>query len=918
MSARTGARGRWLVAGAALLAHVLAAAAGAAPPTVTAVELISSHRLPEERVRGAIGDLAGKPLSRDAVRASLERLWALGLFAAIRVDERAEPDGVRLSYELAVRPLVRRIRWEGVAGLDAAELAGAAGLATGEEASEERLAQVRRDLLARYRREGFFAARVDLRVDPVADGNERDVTVVLDAGERARVGDVRVSGDTGLTPEEVSRGLALREGRPYRDRLVRDATGALEERLRREGFYEARVTAGAPDWHPETNRVDLDVRVAAGPRLRVEFDGRAAVPEAALRSRLTLSTSGVADAFEQEASARELEAVYRERGYAFARVEPEEARDGDRRVITFHVHEGPRVTVESVGFTGNRAVPSDRLAKMIETAPPGLLGRGFFRQDVVERDVRVVLAFLRAQGYPEAAVGPADVSFSEDRRRARVLIPVAEGPRLTVGAVNIEGERAVGSREIRAALPFKPGDPWIQARAEDGQRAIERLYAGRGHHAAIARLETSRRDATVDVSYRIEEGEPTRIGRILVRGLVLTRDDIVRRDLPFHPGDPLVPDRLLEGQRRLSELPAFAAVSVEPLRPPPAPFADVDVTVQERQPWHLDFGLGYGNKDGVRGFLELGHDNLFGTGSSASIRQRVSGGGQSIGFSERTDALGRVPWILGTPWWLDVDLFQEWSEQLGYDLGRYGLWAGIHRDLFPERIKGLRGDLWYRLESARYSNVDPTLAEADVTPGRELIASLTPILTLDRRDEPLDPKRGSLHRVSLETASAVLGSGISFLKARLETSWFLDWLSPTVLVVAGRVGLATTLADTPALPIQDRFFAGGATTVRGFREDRLGPLDARGNPTGGNGLAILNLEWRFPIWRWIGGTLFVDTGAVTPEVRDLRFDAFRTGAGGGIRITTPVGPVRVDVGYALQPIPGESRTQVYVTVGNPF
>jgi outer membrane protein assembly factor BamA len=388
--------------------------------------------------------------------------------------------------------------------------------------------------------------------------------------------------------------------------------------------------------------------------------------------------------------------------------------------------------------------------------------------------------------------------------------------------------------------------------------------------------------------------------------------------LPFRSGDVLLPDKLLDGQRRLGEFPAFDAVSVDPLRPPPNPFADVEVTLRERKPWHLDFGLGYSNAEGVRGFIEFGHDDVFGTGASLSVRQRLTAGGDSTRWSERTDVLGRVPFILGSPWWLDADVFQESSAQLGYDLSHAGVWLDGHRDLFPERIKGLRGDLRYRLESVRYSNVDPSLAASDVTTGRQFIVSVTPMLTLDRRDEPLDPTRGSFHQISVEIGPRFLGGDVQFVKGWLESRWFFKWPPPTVIAMAGRLGLASPYGDTPALTIRDRFFAGGATTVRGFRQDRLGPLDAQGNPTGGNASAILNLEWRFPIWRWFGGALFVDTGTVTPEVSDLKLDALRTGAGGGLRIKTPVGPIRFDVGYALQPVPGESRTQFYVTVGNPF
>jgi outer membrane protein insertion porin family len=890
----------------------------AAPPVVTGIDLVSPHRLPEERVRGAIGDLAGKPLARAAVRASLERLWALGLFEAISVDEVPDAAGVRLAYRMTRRPLVRSLRWEGETGLDLADVAASAGLAIGDEASPDTLDRMRRSLIARYRREGFLGAKVVARADEVGETNERDVTVTLDAGERARLGDVDFVGEPGLTAPELAKLSRLREGAAYRDLLVRDGARAIEDHLRAEGYYEARATPREPRWYPETNRVDLEVEVRRGPRFQVEFRGRSALSEKTLRSQLTFAHAGRADEFEEQASARQIEAAYREQGYHFAQVTAVPPTGDGGHVLGFEIEEGPRVRVESVTFTGNLTEPDAKLAKLIETAPPGLFRRGLFRAEALDRDVRVLLAHLRAQGYPDATVGPTEIAFSEDRTQVRVTIPVTEGPRLRVASVTVQGASVVTQAQLVAASVLKPGDAWDAERARAGQRAMERLYAGHAHHGATVALESRRGDAGVELTYRVEEGAPTRIGRILVRGLALTRESVIRRDLPFREGDLLSTERLLEGQRRLGELPAFASVSIDPLRPPPAPFADVEVSIRERKPWHLDFGVGYGTEDGGRGFVEIGHDNVFGTAASVSLRQRVSAGGQSIGFAQRTDALGRIPWILGTPWWGEVNPFQGSAERIGYDVAEVGLRLGAHRDLFPGWVKGLRGELRYRIESIRYSNVDPTLAEADVTEGTEIVSSVSPILTLDRRDEPLDPRRGSFHRVSVEVGSGVIGSDIDFLKTRLETRWFLPWLAPVTIVVAARLGLAEPYAGSPALAIQDRFYAGGASTVRGYREDRIGPLDSKGNPVGGNGLAIFNLETRFPIWRWLGGTVFVDTGAVTPRVEDLWSGPFHTGVGGGLRIKTPVGPVRVDVGYALTPIPGESRAQVHVTVGNPF
>ena len=896
-----------------------ARAQAGARTVVTAVDLIASAGVPESLVRSAIGELVGRPRSRHAVRESLERLWALGLFADILVEEIDAPEGIRLRYHLTPRPLVRRIAWQGDAGLDLGQLVAAASLALGDEASPGRLARAREDLLALYRREGYLDAQVEIQSMPVPGEAGQDVTVVLSAGVPVRLERVHLEGSLGLPEKTVTEALGLGVGDRYREPAVRERVRALEERLRREGFFEARVTGRPPVRVAGTQRVELTIDVRAGRRYVVTFAGRRALKESALRDRLTLPDSGMVDEFEVEASARQLEALYREQGYAFARVTGTLDGAADPPAIGFLVTEGPEVRVASVTFRGNTALAAKQLRAAITTRPSGVLEKGPFRQDVLDRDVAALQAFARAQGFADATVGPAEVRFERGQTRAHIVIPVVEGPRVRVGHVDVEGQTLFATPELLAVIPIVPGDPWNPARIEEGRRGVERLYARRGYHGATADAEVTRRDREVSVIYRIAEGSQTRIGRILVRGLAVTKEETVRRQLGFEPGDVFDPERLAAARRRLERPPAFATADVGPPRPPPAPFADVEVLLAEQKPWRFELGVGYDTAVGVSGYLELSHDNLFGTARSAGIRIKEAIGGEAIQRLDHVDLIYREPWIPGTPWQGQIELYGERSDNLGYDLERVGFLAWIGDDLLNPRGTRIFGtQLRYRLEAARVSDVSPDLQAQGIEPGTDRIGSLTPVGMWDFRDDRFNPHRGSLHRASLEAAHPALGGNVEFAKAELSTSWFFSWLPPTVFAVSGRLGLATPFGGTQSLPIGDRFFTGGSTSVRGFPENRLGPLDAAGNPVGGEALAVLSAEWRFPLWRWVSGAAFIDSGTVTPEVGDLSFSAFKSGAGAGLRVATPVGPIRFDAAYALQPIPDEDRLQLYLTVGFPF
>ena len=915
-----------LTASAAVLIPAAVPANTPPAPMVTAVEVVTPHELLGPPPSQFLRDLPGLPLSRARVRESLDRLWALGIFESVEVDMVPEPGGVRLRYRLSRRPHLESLDWTGDLGLDAADLAAAAALALGGPADPARLERARTDVLARLRREGYRAAdaRLDVRENPVTNG--RAVTFVVAAGKEAYVGRVEFTGLARADEKSLRKALGLSEGDVLRERPYRDGLRAVDEELQAQGFFEARVTPEQSTWDPVGNRVDLTLRVVEGPLTLVKFVGRHELEDKLLRERLTLAEAPVVDEVEVRASAEQVARAYQEEGFHFVSVTGALAGDAMTRIVTFEIDEGPRVTVESITFDGAAAMPPARLREQMQTRRPGVIPfgafRGLFVEEQLTRDVQSLRQYLRTQGFAAAEVGPARTTFSDDRTRAQIVISVVEGPRKSVAGVVVIGNQVVPVDRIHQAIGFRAGDPWDGTRAADARRRIEQLYQRRGYRGTSVTLTTAETFGGVQATYAVQEGELTRVGQILISGLTVTRPDIVRRELSFKPGDPLTAVDLAEARRRLDASRLFDRVDVEAQGDANAPFRDVAIMLREAKPWRVEFGAGYSTDEGFRGFVTLGHDNLFGTGRSIALRERVSQKG------DRTELEYREPWIFGTEFQGEAIAFYERKLEIGYTSQRMGTNLTAQRELFRQFFRPeeptdhpplLRGGLRYRLERFRRYDIDPDLLADDGIQQRDdLVTSLMPFLALELRDQPADPKHGSFHYVSFEVGTTALGGEVDFVKFQLEDSFFFSWPPSTVLALSSRIGLAAPYGRSDALVIEDRFKAGGSTTIRGYRLDKVGPLDASGNPLGGNLRILFNFEWRFPIYRWLGGVAFFDVGAVTPEVQDFSLSEFYPGVGGGLRITTPIGPIRLDVGYGLRQIRNDDRIQVYLTIGHAF
>jgi outer membrane protein insertion porin family len=895
-------------------------------PTVVAVEVISPHRTIGPQPEQALADLVGRPLSRARVRESLDRLWALGVFDRVEVEMVPEGDGVRLRYLVSRRPRVERVDWTGDLGLDAADLAASAALAIGGPAEPERLERARADVIARLRREGYLGANVwvDARENPETNG--RVVTFVVAAGFEAYVGKVQIDGLARAEEKPLRKALGFSEGDVFRERPYREGLRAFDEELRKQGFFEARMTPRQSTFDPALNRVDVTLEVVEGPKTIVEFVGRDALKESELREKLTFGEAPVLDDIEVRASAEQLARAYREAGYHFVEVTGTLGGDAATHHVRFDIKEGPRVTVERIDFDGLTLMTPDKLRDQMQTRPAGLIPFGIFRGLYVEeqltRDMQVVRQYLRTQGFAAAEVGPPRTSFSDDQTHARIVIPIVEGPRTRVVGVVVTGTKLVPLDLVRKAIGFRAGDPWDGTRAEESRRKIEQLYQRRGFRGTTVSLTSAETPAGFQATYAVQEGQVTRVGQILVSGLTATKLDIVMREMPFKYGDPLTAVDLAEARRRLDATRLFDRVDVEAQGDPEAPYRDVAVTLREAKPWRLEFGGGYDTDEGFRGFVTIGYDNLFGTGRSIALRERVSQKGN------RTELQYREPWIFGTEWQAEAVGFWQSTQEIGYVSDGLGMTFTVQRELLRELFRpeeptdhpgSLRAGFRYRLQQYRRHDIDPELLQpGGIEERNDLVTSVMPSLALELRDLPSDPRRGSYHYTSFEFGTTALGGTVDFVKFRLEDSFFFPWPPPTVLALSSRLGLAAPYGVSNALVIEDRFKAGGSTTVRGYKLDKVGPLDAAGDPLGGNFQLIFNIEWRFPIYRWLGGVTFFDAGAVTPKIKDFSLNDFYPGVGGGLRITTPIGPIRLDVGYALRQVEHDNRIQVYLTIGQAF
>jgi outer membrane protein assembly factor BamA len=636
--------------------------------------------------------------------------------------------------------------------------------------------------------------------------------------------------------------------------------------------------------------------------------------------------------------------------------------------------DGTGVEVKDFSFSGNKGVTADQLKSVLATSESAFLPWGnkqYFSREEFDADLKRIVAFYRDRGYPEARVRSFDVKLSDDQKSVKIAVAIEEGEPIRVERVVLQGLDVIPEahrRELETRLPLKAGAPLDRALAQASREAaIDEL---KDHGYPNPKVDVTEVNGASDrsriVTYAADPGRVAYVGRIEIQGTSSVNQRIVRRQLTFRPGQLFEQSKLRESQRRLYAMELFNFVNIEASATPangdpaanaptsattanaattagPASGIEADriptrVTVTEGKHRKVNFGFGYGTEEKVRGEVDWRHVNFFGGARTAGVFARYSAIDRGVRLNLRQ------PYFFHPRFSLGMSAQSWYSDEPAYQLTTTGGRVTIARESSRSRsvLAGRQATtvaLTYANEWEDYKISDEALADPtfrddlialgldpETGEGQGRLSALLFDLGRNTTDSLLDAKRGYVATAHFESAGQWLGGDFDYRELSAEGRYYQSFGKRFIVAVRARAGAIDSSGDEDELvPFFKRYFLGGATNLRGWGRYEVSPL-SDGVPVGGLTFANFSTELRVPIVGNFGAVLFLDGGNVWSDPWDFNFNDMRYDAGPGLRYNTPIGPVRLDVGWQLNPIPGlivngepQSRPlRIHFSIGQAF
>jgi len=719
------------------------------------------------------------------------------------------------------------------------------------------------------------------------------------------VQDIAVEGNRRIEAGVILGRIQTKIGDPF-------SPGVLREDVRSIfglGFFE--------DVQVRTEEFEGGVRVifvvVERPLLRdVAFEGNRALKADDLRDKAALRIGVLYNPVEVQRAVDAIRAAYEEEGFLGVAIQPrtEPTPEGDLRVV-FRIDEGRKIYIDRIVIEGNRALTERQIKAVMATKERILWILPFSKvqRKVFEDDAERILNLYADHGYIQARIEAHEVLPDLARGTVTLRTRIVEGVQFRVGTVAIQGTEVLKEEEVRALVRLKPGEVFNRSLVRESVRAITDRYSaiGRARAEVTPAVDVQPETQRVNLTLSVREGGEVYVERINITGNTKSSEKVLRRELRVAEGELFTYQKLVRSRQRLFNLGFFDEVNVNVVPGSTPDRVVVNIDVKERATGLFSIGAGYSSLDNLFATIDITQRNLFGRGQEVFLRFRIGSRSQLalLGFTE--------PYLFDIPLRAGFDVYDRAREFNDFNEDRLG---GDLRASYPlgefTTVSGV-----YRLESVKISDVAADASEdLKREEGRRLNSVVEFTLARDTRDNVFEPTRGSRNSIGLDVAG--LGGDTHFLRVVGESAWYyplpvFNW----VLGVRGMAGVIEPLADDE-VPIFERFFLGGANTLRGQRTRSVGPRDARGAVIGGDKELLFSTELLIPVFPRFRIAFFFDAGNAYGFGKAFDPTDLRLGAGAGLRVFSPIGPLRLDYGVNLDRKPGEAAGQIHFTVGSPF
>ncbi|HZY64236.1 MAG TPA: POTRA domain-containing protein [Edaphobacter sp.] len=949
------------------------------------VTFAAADKLPNQ-----LAQKTGEPFDPQKVRESLRRLFASGRYRDIEVRGVREGNGVTLIFAGSPRFYVGRVT---IAGVKSERLTSlleyATKLSPGTALTRAAVPDGTEGIIQTLQQQGYYQPKVSVKTETDPANDQMNVTYTVNVGPQARIGQVSLEGDAGMSLEEFKKRGKLKTGKKVTRDTVSNALSRLRSRYQKKDRLEAVVSLQKQEYAPARKQLDYDFHANQGPVVQVLVEG-VKISKSRLHLLVPIYEEGTIDNDLLNEAVFNIRDYMQQKGYFDADVKVRlVGKDTPSEKVVFTVNRGVKHKVVEVDIKGNHYFSSDLLRERMKVQTANLyLRSGRYSPSLVSDDVKSIESLYRANGFDQVKV-TTDVQDKDTAPNGkplkaaeiRVVYAVEEGKQQKFGTITLAGVDQSRTKEIRGLLNSQSGQPFSLVTLSGDRDAVLSYYLSHGFDQAKVevRQDKDSSDATkVNVTLNVTEGPQVFINHVLVSGIEYTKPKVVQKNILVHPSDPLDQSALLETQRNLYNMALFNEVVTAVQNPTgDAPQKNVLVQVTEAKRWNVTYGFGLEAQTGTpsRGTiseasciqLHLKTCNVSQEGKTG-VSPRVSIDVSRINLRGTEDSLtlhGSYGLLeeIGTLTFQNPHLFGTKS----FSASASGGYSNV-QDITTFASSILQGNLRVtekvkRADTFLYDFQYRRVKVYDLQVGANLIPLLSQPVRVGgpgvtwfhdtRSPRPLDATKGSYTTIQSFLASSKFGSQSDFYKLDGTNSTYYQFgKQKYVFARSTRIGyeqawgpnpnagtdvcqgdLLTTNPSCDAVPLPERLYAGGASSHRGFGINGAGPRDLQtGYPVGGKAAFVNTFELRLPpptlpyVGNSVSFVLFHDMGNVFQNAGDMfpsflrfhqpdkescydvsgkigkcNFNYFSHAVGLGARYKTPVGPIRVDFSYNLNP-----------------